>query len=108
MLTISSHLKGLLCVMVGRLWDHLLVACIRLCRPETMEHGLQCLARLIRVLLGQTAVADNKLACGRSLCVLGVSCCVFKQCWFASVYVCRWTLPWQVRVFDIGHQKKRL
>jgi hypothetical protein len=41
-------------------------------RPETMEHALQCLARLIRVLLGPTAVALNKLACGRTLDVLGV------------------------------------
>ena len=37
-----------------------------------MEHALQCLARLIRALLGPTAVALNKLACGRTLDVLGV------------------------------------
>ncbi len=49
-------------------------------RRETMEHALQCLARLIRVLLGPTAVANKKLACGVSLDVLGVrrwfsTCC---------------------------------
>ena len=38
-----------------------------------MKHALQCLARLIRVLLGPTAVADEKLAYGKSLDVLGVS-----------------------------------
>lgn len=37
-----------------------------------MEHALQCLARLIRVLLGPTAVADKKLACGKCLDILGV------------------------------------
>ena len=38
-----------------------------------MKHALQCLARLIKVLLGPTAVADEKLAYGKSLDVLGVS-----------------------------------
>jgi len=41
-------------------------------RHETMEHALQCLARLIRAVLGPTAVADKKLACGKKLDVLGV------------------------------------
>ena len=48
-----------------------------------MEHALQCLARLIRVLLGPTAVAVNKLACGRTLDVLGVDalgCVLIKLC----------------------------
>jgi len=53
-------------------------------RPETMEHALQCLARLIRALLGPTAVAANKLACGRTLEVLGVGlpwcACVLRVC----------------------------
>ena len=37
-----------------------------------MEHGLQCLARFIRALLGTSAVSDDKMACGLQLCVLGV------------------------------------
>ena len=37
-----------------------------------MEHGLQCLARLIRILLGPSAVADGKMACGKSLDILGI------------------------------------
>ena len=41
-------------------------------RPVTLEHGLQCFARLIRVLFGADAVADGKLDCGDSLCILGV------------------------------------
>ena len=48
-------------------------------RPETMEHGLQCLARLIRVLLGPTAVADKKLACGTRLDVLGIDIKMSKR-----------------------------
>ena len=41
-------------------------------RQETMQHALECVARLIRVLLGPTAVAEDKLACGMRLDVLGV------------------------------------
>ena len=41
------------------------------CRRETMAHALQCLARLMRVLLGLTAVANDKLACGVKLDLLG-------------------------------------
>ena len=46
------------------------VCCSR--RKATTEHALQCLARLLRVLLGPTAVAEKKLACGSHLDVLGV------------------------------------
>ena len=46
-------------------------------RKETMQHALECVARLIRVLLGPTAVAEDKLACGMKLDVLGVSTCAF-------------------------------
>ena len=45
------------------------VCCIR--RKATMKHALQCLARLIRILLGPTAVAEHKLACGAHPDVLG-------------------------------------
>ena len=38
-----------------------------------MKHALDCLARLIRVLLGQSAVAEKKLACGARLDVLEMS-----------------------------------
>ena len=41
-------------------------------RPETMQHAMLCFARLVRALLGQSAIAANKLACGLSLTVLGV------------------------------------
>ena len=44
-----------------------------------MEHALQCLARLIRLLLGPTAVADKKLACGTRLDVLGVDIKMSKK-----------------------------
>ena len=52
-------------------------------RKKTMEHALQCLARLIRVLLGPSAVPDKKLAFGKSLGVLGVSACC-ASCALAS------------------------
>ena len=43
-------------------------------RPETLEHALNCTARLIRVLLGPTAVADKKLEFGKKrLDILGVT-----------------------------------
>ena len=41
-------------------------------RPQTLEHAMQCFARLVRVLLGQSALAEKKLECGLSLCILGV------------------------------------
>ena len=40
-------------------------------RAETAEHALGTGVRLIRALLGQTAVADRKCEIGRSLIVLG-------------------------------------
>ena len=37
-----------------------------------MEHSMLCFARLVRLLLGPSAVAANKLEFGRKLCILGV------------------------------------
>jgi hypothetical protein len=42
------------------------------CRPETIEHALGCFMRIIRLLLGQNALASHKVSFGSSLCVLGV------------------------------------
>ena len=70
MLTICSERKGtealLLCV-----W---LRACrLFLQRPEYLEHAMQCFARLARLLLGKTAIAEKKLEFGLTgLEVLGV------------------------------------
>ena len=41
-------------------------------RPEVIEHAMNCLARLIRLLLGRNAVAESKLECGLKLTVLGI------------------------------------
>ena len=41
-------------------------------RPECLEHALGCSVRLVRLLLGQSALADKKTACGPTLCVLGI------------------------------------
>jgi len=43
-----------------------------LCRPECAEHGMKCFARLVRLLLGPSAISDRKLAFGASLEILGV------------------------------------
>ena len=48
-------------------------------RPGTMEHAMQCLARLVRLLLGATAIANRKLECGLSLVVLGVQIKLSQQ-----------------------------
>ena len=42
-------------------------------RPELVEHAMQCFARLTRILLGQTSIADRKLEFGSSLLVLGMT-----------------------------------
>ena len=43
-------------------------------RAETMQHATQCIARLIRAVLGREAIEDRKLDFGLSLVVLGVRC----------------------------------
>ena len=48
-------------------------ACYSQCRKKTMKHALECLARLVRILMGQTAIAERKMACGSRLDVLGVN-----------------------------------
>ena len=42
-------------------------------RRELAEHAMQCFARLTRILLGQTSIADRKLDFGSSLLVLGMT-----------------------------------
>ena len=41
-------------------------------RPDVLEHAMHCFARLVRLLLGSSAIAARKLECGRSLVILGV------------------------------------
>ena len=41
-------------------------------RIDSLQHGMGCFARLVRALLGPSAIAADKLECGRSLVVLGV------------------------------------
>ena len=43
-----------------------------------MEHAVGCIARLVRVMLGPTAIASRKLAWGRNLCILGVDMLVSR------------------------------
>ncbi len=37
-----------------------------------MEHSMNIFARLVRLLLGETAIAQQKLECGHELVILGV------------------------------------
>ena len=41
-------------------------------RPDCLKVGLDCLARLIRLILGPDAVAPHKLECGEALEILGI------------------------------------
>jgi len=43
-------------------------------RAECMEHAMQCVARLVRAVLGRDAIENRKLDCGLSLVILGVRC----------------------------------
>jgi len=43
-----------------------------LSREATVESALQCLGRLVRLLLGDGALATDKLEWGQSLCILGL------------------------------------
>ena len=54
------------------------------CRIGTLEHGLNCFARVVRALLGATAVAAHKMECGMALVVLGVQLTLY-----ADGYECR-------------------
>ena len=39
---------------------------------SVLEHSMQCFARLVRLLLGHSAIANKKLECGKVLTILGV------------------------------------
>ena len=41
-------------------------------RPECAEHSMLCFTRLIRLLLGESAIAAEKNECGKELVVLGI------------------------------------
>ena len=48
-------------------------------RPETLQHAELCVARLVRLVLGETAIEDRKLAHGMSLVWLGVQINISEQ-----------------------------
>lgn len=39
---------------------------------ETLQHGMDCFARLCRALLGESSIAGRKLECGSKLQILGI------------------------------------
>ena len=77
-------------------------------RRETMEHALRCLARLIRALLGPTAVAEKKLEFWKSLDVLGAKYPAIV--WGASAVMHvrdRWTSSCPSVVTNAGQKQTR-
>jgi hypothetical protein len=38
-----------------------------------VEHGMQCFAELVRLMLGTTAISEKKLGFGNPLCILGLT-----------------------------------
>ena len=60
---------------------------------ETVHHAMECLRRLICILLGRTAVQDKKVECGLQLEVLGVWIAPNAdgvECWPAQNKVKKW------------------
>ena len=48
-------------------------------RSSDAEHAMQCFERMVRCLLGQSAVSDAKSKCGMPQTVLGVSVTVSEE-----------------------------
>ncbi len=50
---------------------------------ETMRHSMDAFATLVKVLLGETAVAPRKLECmaerGAPLCILGLDVSIMRE-----------------------------
>lgn len=61
-------------------------------RLESLEHGMWCFARLVRLLMGSSALANRKLACGNTLVVLGIQMSA-SDAGFRSVYFSYVILP---------------
>ena len=43
------------------------------CRPETAENAMNCFARLVKLLMGKSAISADKLDFGLNVDILGVS-----------------------------------
>ena len=71
--TIISQQRGL-CVAVSSVGARCVTGV--LCRRAAMEHSMQIFARLVRVLLGESAICDHKLEFGSELVILGIKVCV--------------------------------
>jgi len=66
-----------------------LCSCVSLFRHDTTEHAMMCMARLVRVLLGETAISARKLECGPSLTVLGINVSVgYSMCMHVVLLLC--------------------
>ncbi len=50
----------------------LLGASLCACRPDTIAHAMETFARLVRLLLGSSAISDQKLEYGCQLLILGM------------------------------------
>ena len=68
-----------------------------------MKHGMQCLARLVRLLLGSEAIAEGKLDCGTELAVLGAPPSL-HTCVVSVVRRGRWRCSLAYMVSTAGHR----
>ena len=77
-----------------------------LVRLETMSHGLRCLVRLIRLLLGPEAITD-KVGVGRKIVILGVEFDIGEDgfhCRLSADKIAKWTKrSVYVRRWQKGH-----
>ena len=80
-------------------------------RKETVEHAMQCFARLVRLLLGETAIAEKKLEFGlHGLEILGVrisrsGSSIWHCC---SVLSARWISPCRRKGISAYPRRPRL
>ena len=51
-----------------------------------MMHGMKVFARLVRALLGETAVSQKKLECGSELICLGILVFCMQCAWCAAAF----------------------
>ena len=62
-------------------------------QPGCAEHGMQCFAELVRLLMGSSAVSDKKLGYGNPLTILGLDVEIHSQgmtCFPSKDKVLKW------------------
>ena len=63
--------------------------------PECAQHSMMAFARLVRLLLGPTAISEHKLSCGMPLVILGLTIDINQygvRCWPTLDKIAKWVL----------------